>query len=64
MEIHPQSKSIVIIEADHRVYNEKENQEIKEKIYNQDTLSLSETQIGRIKAPDGNWGSCIRVIEP
>lgn len=55
-----------MVESDHRVANDIETQEIKAKIIqeNQEYAELSDVQIGLPRKDKGNWGSCIRLVEP
>ncbi|KAK0225582.1 CPSF A subunit region-domain-containing protein [Armillaria fumosa] len=67
---HPHNEYFYIIEADHRTLGDdaaanklaelrKQGKKIDEEVIN-----LPVTEFGRPKAAAGNWGSCIRIVDP
>jgi len=72
MLIHPVTQSLIIIEADHNAYRQAEKEmivaSIQEALYDdpeeQRKEDLDEAFIGVPKAPNGRWGSCIRIMDP
>lgn len=62
---HPYQTIFYTIESDHRTIS-KENYEnmLTNKGYNMDNYYYDSEQFGNYKAPEGHWGSCIRIIDP
>lgn len=62
------SNLIVTIESDHLTYPKLIRDEIKDQIYkateDEEYLNTPDSLIGYSKAPEGTWGSCIRVVNP
>ncbi|KAK0505095.1 CPSF A subunit region-domain-containing protein [Armillaria luteobubalina] len=67
---HPHNEYFYVIEADHRTLGDdaaanklaelrKQGKKIDEEVVN-----LPVTEFGRPKAAAGNWGSCIRIVDP
>ncbi|KAF5328613.1 hypothetical protein D9619_011578 [Psilocybe cf. subviscida] len=67
---HPTNNYFYMIEGDHRVLSEaateKKLQELRKqgKRIDEEIINLPPDSFGRPKAAAGNWGSCIRVIDP
>ena len=59
-----------MIESDHRIYGDETAQEkildqmSRGKAVDEEVVNLPVTEFGRVKAPAGTWGSCIRIIDP
>ncbi|KAK0195085.1 CPSF A subunit region-domain-containing protein [Armillaria mellea] len=64
---HPHNEYFYIIEADHRTLGDDAScQEIggTGKKIDEEVVNLPVTEFGRPKAAAGNWGSCIRIVDP
>ncbi|KAL1695035.1 CPSF A subunit region-domain-containing protein [Schizophyllum commune] len=67
---HPNNHYFYMIESDHRVYGDETAQEkildqmSRGKAVDEEVVNLPVTEFGRVKAPAGTWGSCIRIIDP
>ena len=61
-------KNLIIIESDQHSYSNYQRGKFKEEIAkiskDQNYLNLNEKDIGSPYTPDGNWGSCIRIVSP
>mmetsp|Transcript_37114 Transcript_37114/g.36700 ORF Transcript_37114/g.36700 Transcript_37114/m.36700 type:complete len:282 (-) Transcript_37114:680-1525(-) len=61
-------KKIFTLETDHLTYDSSTREIIKNQIYehtgDEEYKNVPENQIGYPKAPNGQWASCIRVINP
>ncbi len=60
------NKFIVITETSHKSYCWEETQRLKQLYYKDspETLDLSDSQIGPLRAPSGCWAACIRIFSP
>ncbi|SJK97148.1 probable Pre-mRNA-splicing factor RSE1 [Armillaria ostoyae] len=67
---HPHNEYFYIIEADHRTLGDdaaaKKLAELRKqgKKIDEEVINLPVTEFGRPKAAAGNWGSCIRIVDP
>ncbi|PBK73578.1 hypothetical protein ARMSODRAFT_952665 [Armillaria solidipes] len=67
---HPHNEYFYIIEADHRTLGDdavaKKLAELRKqgKKIDEEVVNLPVTEFGRPKAAAGNWGSCIRIVDP
>ena len=59
---------IITLETDHLTYDSDTRETIKNQIYehtgDEEYKNVPENQIGYPKAPNGQWASCVRVINP
>ncbi|KAI9595999.1 mono-functional DNA-alkylating methyl methanesulfonate N-term-domain-containing protein [Syncephalis fuscata] len=68
--VHPTSRNFVVIEAEHGVYSPAERERIiAEKsaegdIVDQEVLDLAPELFNHLRAPSGQWASCIRLLSP
>jgi hypothetical protein len=60
------NKFLVITETSHKSYCWEETQRLKQLYYKDspETLELSDSQIGPLRAPSGCWAACIRIFSP
>ncbi|KAH8814685.1 CPSF A subunit region-domain-containing protein [Flagelloscypha sp. PMI_526] len=67
---HPENNYFYVIEGDNRVYSDEvvaakvDALRRKGERIDEDVLNLPAEQFGRPAAPDGTWGSLIRIIDP
>lgn len=69
---HPTTNQLIIVEADHNAFNEKEKLALRAEL-GEDTMEgikeeedeVSEAQVGApVPGVSGKWASCIRVVDP
>ncbi|RDB18465.1 Pre-mRNA-splicing factor RSE1 [Hypsizygus marmoreus] len=67
---HPTNHYFYMVEADHRVLNDDVASRRLEELaqngldFDQETVNLPKNVFGRPRVGAGNWGSCIRIIDP
>ena len=62
--IHPETHNLAVIESDHRACGEAEKQEIIKKTQEESKEPINEANITTPRKEKGQWGSCIRIVEP
>ncbi|KAG8759915.1 pre-mRNA-splicing factor rse1 [Serendipita sp. 396] len=67
---HPQNSYFYLIEADHRTMSEPMIQdrvkvmEMSNEKIDREALEIDSKTFGNLRAPEGVWASCIRIIDP
>ena len=66
MVVHPESKSLVIIESSHRTYPSNESTEIVKKLIEEHPTVKNPPNPAEYRpiAPEGKWASCVRIYSP
>ena len=65
MNVHPESKSLIIIESSHRTYPNQENTEIVKKLIidNPEIINPPSNPADlKIIGPEGQWASCVQIL--
>jgi hypothetical protein len=68
MVVHPTKNYLIVVESDHRAYNEKEKQVVKEFVFKsmkeEQKALIDEGEITRSAGGPGKWASCFRIVDP
>ena len=66
--LHKESRNMIILEADHRLFSQKERTSAREELvattHDEDYKAIDARTVGYPRAPEGRWASCIRILSP